>query len=91
MCTEPMGEVRGPLPGSFTDPYSGCTIMRFAREWSAWGVEVACMFLASYTNCRTCYGAPDALYTAYGCLKPSVLGLYTNPYSGCMRMWFTSE
>ena len=47
--------------------------------------------LGSYTYCTTCYRAPDAVYTAYGLLKPSVHGLYTNPHSGCTIMWFASE
>ena len=33
MCTQPMGEVRGPLPWSCTRPYRICTKMWLVEEW----------------------------------------------------------
>ena len=57
-------------PGDYTYPETWYTIMWIARRRSPWCGEVAFTFSGSYTYCTPSYRAPDAVYTAYGLLRP---------------------
>ena len=58
--------VRQRKSASCTDPYSGCTKIPFASEFSPCGGVLPCTFSELYTYCMRCHGTAQFVHTACG-------------------------
>ena len=77
--------------GSCTDPYSRCTKMPLAADYSPRPGELSWAVSESYTWCARSYRSSQFVYTAYGSCAASNLRELTDLVSGCTNIPFVSD